>query len=141
MHAAHESALTEVKQNPDLAKYVQAWGQYGDVGVIAEQKKTALGAAWLRLWSTDNRGYGYVADDIPELAIAVIPTMRGKGIGSALLEKLLSLAVTQFPAISLSIRANNPALRLYERHGFLPVSGSEVTNRAGSVSLSMIRQF
>jgi hypothetical protein len=31
------------------------------------------GAAWCRLLSGADRGYGYVADDIPEVALAVSP--------------------------------------------------------------------
>ena len=141
MHAAHESDLVTVKATPDLARYVEGWERAGDLGVVAKQANKAVGAAWVRLWSEGNRGYGHVSDEVPELAIAVIPEVRGQGIGSALLENLLSMASAQFPAISLSIRADNPAQRLYERNGFLPVEGTEVTNRAGGVSFSMIYQF
>ena len=31
------------------------------------------------------RGYGYVADDVPELTMAVVPGWRGHGIGGELL--------------------------------------------------------
>jgi len=137
MYAAHESSLVSVKSNPALSRYVQAWGRFGDMGAIAEQGGTPVGAVWLRLWSADNRGYGYVADEIPELAIAVMPASRGSGVGTALLKKILQMAELEFSAISLSIRSDNPALRLYERTGFKPVSGSEVINREGGRSFTM----
>ena len=138
MYAAHESSVAAVKTNLDLARYVGRWGRYGDVGVIAAIEGVAVGAAWLRLWSKGDHGYGYLDDQTPELAIAVVPEERGNGIGTALLNKLLAIAQPQFPAICLSIRADNPALRLYERSGFVRVAGTEVTNRAGSVSFTML---
>jgi hypothetical protein len=43
--------------------------------------------------------------------------------------------------VSLSVRADNPARRLYERAGFRPVAGSDVTNRVGGTSLTMVIRF
>lgn len=143
MYAAHESAIEDVKENPDLSRYVQNFGRHGDVGVAAVSRSQMIGAAWLRLWQADDQGYGYVSDEIPELAISVHPSHRGKGVGTQLLAALVNDAcvIVRFPAISLSIRADNPALRLYERIGFVPVPGSEVTNRIGTQSFSMIYRF
>ncbi|MGC1307776.1 MAG: GNAT family N-acetyltransferase [Phormidesmis sp.] len=141
MYAAHESSVAVVKTNPDLARYVRGWGKAGAVGAIAEQSGTAVGAAWLCLWSSDNKGYGYVSDEIPELAIAVLPAFRAQGIGTALLKQVLAMAQNHFPAVSLSIRVDNPALRLYERTAFVLVPKSEVTNRTGSVSATMVCRF
>lgn len=137
MYAAHESSVVAVKANPDLARYVENWCRKGDMGVMAEVDKP-VGAAWLRLWSKDNRGYGYLAEDIPELAIALLPDYRGQGIGTALLKHVLHSAKERYPAVSLSIRADNPALRLYQRLGFRPVAGTEVVNRTGGRSFSMV---
>ena len=141
MHAAHETSPVAVKSNLELARYVSDWGRAGDLGVVAQKENLTVGAAWLRLWSQGNRGYGYVADNVPELAIALIPKMRGQGIGTALLSQIIQVATSQFPAISLSIRADNPALRLYERFGFVTVSGSEVVNREGGRSFNMIKHL
>ncbi|MEL7334143.1 MAG: GNAT family N-acetyltransferase [Cyanobacteria bacterium J06560_2] len=139
MHAAHETSLSAVKSNPELVRYVSGWGRSGDLGVIAEKRETAVGAAWLRIWPEDSRGYGFVANEVPELAIAVISEMRGQGVGTDLLSQIIQAATSQFPAISLSIRSDNPALRLYKRFGFVAVTGSEVINREGGRSFNMIR--
>lgn len=141
MHAAHEASLATVKSNPDLVRYVGGWGRTGDLGFVVERDGFAVGAAWLRLWPEDSRGYGYVADEVPELAIAVIPDMRGQGVGTALLSQIVQAATPLFPAISLSIRADNPALRLYQRSGFVAVPGSEVINREGGRSFNMLRKL
>lgn len=141
MHAAHESSLAAVEANPDLARYVTGWGRKGDVGMVVEQDSLPIGAAWLRLWSKADRGYGYLSEEIPELAIALIPTARAQGIGTALLKQTLALASPHFPAVCLSIRADNPALRLYQRVGFVPVAGSQATNREGGISFTMLYQY
>lgn len=144
MHAAHESSVAALQANPALARYVHGWPRAGDVGVVAEQAGHGIGAAWLRLSAVDaadNKGYGYVADAIPELAIAVTPESRSLGVGTNLLAEIMALAQKQFSAVSLSVRADNPALALYQRVGFTPVPGSEITNRAGSVSFTMVRTF
>ena len=141
MYAAHESSLSAVHVNADLVRYVAGWGRTGDVGVIAERAGMPVGAAWVRLWSEGDHGYGYVADEVPELAIAVTPENRGQGIGTALLKQLLQMAQGRFPAISLSTQSDNPARRLYERLGFIAVAGSEIVNRRGQYSLYMLRKF
>lgn len=52
---------------------VEGFGRPGDIGVIAERAGEPAGAAWCRVLTGDDSGYGYVADDVPELAIGVSP--------------------------------------------------------------------
>ena len=50
----------DVVAQPELARYVSGWGRRGDDGLIAfASNSTAVGAAWLRQWSEDDRGYGF----------------------------------------------------------------------------------
>lgn len=141
MYAAHETSTDAVKTNAELAQYVQDWGRFGDLGVVAEKKQQALGAAWLRLWSEGDCGYGYIDDETPELAIAVAPDYRGQGVGTELLEQVLVSASSKFSAICLSVRSENPALHLYKRMGFVQVDGTEIADRAGSSSFTMLRNL
>jgi ribosomal protein S18 acetylase RimI-like enzyme len=106
-----------------VSLYVKAWGRPGDTAVIAIEGGFPVGAAWYRLFGSERPGYGFVDERTPELAIAVVPSARGKGIGSALLETLLARArAAGFPSISLSVDRNNAgAIELYERHGFARV--------------------
>ena len=103
-----------------VALYVKAWGRPGDAAVIAIEGGFPVGAAWYRLFGRERPGYGFVDERTPELAIAVVPNARGKGVGSALLDALLARARAEGHAtISLSVdRANAGAIELYERHGF-----------------------
>lgn len=141
MYAAQEPSLEAVQTQSCLTHYIEQWGRAGDMGAVAESSEKAIGAAWLRLWTGDDQGFGYVADAIPELAMAVIPTHRGQGIGTELLIQVLKAAQPVYPAVSLNVRSNNPALRLYERVGFTKVGGSEMRNRAGGTSFTMLYAF
>jgi GNAT superfamily N-acetyltransferase len=140
-YAAHESSIESVQQQPYLARYALNWGRIGDFGYVASIDTISIGAAWLRLWLGEDKGFGYVKDWIPELAIAILPDYRRQGIGTQLLTQILGAAKMKYPAVSLSVRSNNPVLRLYEREGFIKIPGSEVVNRLGEVSFNMMYEF
>jgi ribosomal protein S18 acetylase RimI-like enzyme len=142
--AAHADADADARPeqllgNPALARYVVGFGVAGDLGVIAERPEGPVGAAWVRLLTGDARGYGWVADDIPELAIGVARAYVGGGVGTRLMTELLARAHARFPAVSLSVRRDNPARRLYQRLGF--VMHTEVVNRVGGLSDTMVLRF
>ena len=121
----HSALPREIVRTPELARYVQGWGREGDSGFLASDVMTgqSVGAIWLRLLIEENKGYGYVDDNTPELSIAVLPEYRGQGIGTQLLTHLFASEYGK-TAISLSVSTDNPAVRLYERFGFEIISKS-----------------
>ncbi len=130
----------DAKGDAVLTKYVEGWGQEGDLGVIAEDEAGApIGAAWLRPLSLEERGYPLVPEAYPELAIAMAPDAAGQGVGAALLAALIEKAATVYPGLVLSVREGNPAIRLYGRFGFGVVES--ITNRVGGVSFVMTLEF
>ena len=105
-----------------LTRYFSGWGRRGDAALIAIDVFQPVGAAWYRLFKAEAPGYGFVDEEAPELTIAVVPSRRGKGLGEQLLSALLDQARKDgFRAVSLSVEPDNPALRLYEKHGFRKV--------------------
>ena len=111
----------QVLADPRYAMYLAGWPRQGDYGVVAEQDGP-LGAAWYRTYNEVSHGHGFVAEDVPELTIAVIASRRRDGIGRRLLIDLINASVDQgYAALSLSVREENPARRLYESVGFVPV--------------------
>src|SRR5829696_10446914 len=78
------------RDDPALTHYVDGYGRGGDLGVIASEEETDVGAAWVRLLIGKDAGYGYVDDVTPELTIAVVPEWRSRGVGTRLLEALLA---------------------------------------------------
>jgi ribosomal protein S18 acetylase RimI-like enzyme len=114
----------EARTHPRMAHYVDGFPRPGDAGVVAEEDGRPVGAAWYRLFTADAPADGFVAEDIPEVAIAVVPEARGRRVGTALLTALLERAAADgLPAVSLSVTDANPAKRLYEKMGFVRVGG------------------
>jgi len=115
-----------------LERYVAGWGRRGDDALVAIDEFQPVGAAWFRLFEADEPGYGFVDANTPELTIAIVPSRRGKGLGEQLLISLLDRAREEgYARISLSVEADNPAIRLYEQHGF-----TRVGDRAGALVMS-----
>ena len=111
----------EVMADPRYAMYLAGWPRPGDYGLVAELAGP-VGAAWYRMYTEGNHGHGFVAEDVPELSIAVIASCRHVGIGRRLLIELIEAGAAQgYRALSLSVAENNPARRLYESAGFVDV--------------------
>lgn len=108
-----------VIQQPELWRYIEGFGERpGDCGMAAVIDGTVVGVAWSRLM----RGYGYIDDGTPELAVALYPEYRGRGIGGRLLRALFAeLRDRGFRSVSLSVQHANPAYALYRRLGFAEV--------------------
>jgi ribosomal protein S18 acetylase RimI-like enzyme len=118
-HAYYWRPPEEAEGGVHPMNYVENWGRPGDAAMIAIDQGFPVGAAWYRLFKPGRRGYGFVDEQTPELAIAVVPSKRGHGIGDELLQALLAKArAAGYERLSLSVEPGNPARKLYERHGF-----------------------
>lgn len=118
----------EVLDLPEIRRYISGWGREHDEGVLAVEKSSGdvIGAAWLRIWPEGEHGYGYVDDETPELTISIREEHRGKGVGTALMQRLLKMVARHHKAVSLSVsRLNTLAVNLYLRMGFKVVNESE----------------
>src|SRR3954454_22969260 len=130
LRTAEGATSRDILKQPEYARYVEGWGRTGDTGFVVSDKssKEVLGAVWYRLPAGEKRS----ADEtrlIPELAFAVNPGQRKRGLGAALLTQLVK-ANPHHSAVSIRASANNPAVRLYERFGFEIVSDT-----AGTVTM------
>ena len=105
---------------PENARYLEHWGRPGDVALCAlDGRDEPVGAVWYRHFTAAEPGYGYIADDVPELSIGVYPEFRRQRVGSLLLGALIARAGRDGEhALSLSVNRENPAKRLYARYGF-----------------------
>ena len=68
--------------------------------------------------------YWLVVDEVHLLAVATHPDARRTGVGAALVGRVLAVArAGGARLVTLEVRASNqPARRLYERHGFAEVA-------------------
>lgn len=118
-HPERQLSRSTVSADRALARYIDGWPRPSDLGVLAEAAGGPIGAAWLRVFTADDPGYGYIADDVPELSMAVAPAWRGRGIGRALLQEIGDRARSAgHRAISLSVERANFAHRLYISEGY-----------------------
>ncbi|MGB5965039.1 MAG: GNAT family N-acetyltransferase [Sulfurimonadaceae bacterium] len=128
-----------LNDHPYLEQYHRNYGNYnGDIGVYLFVDNKVAGGAWVRMLLN---GFGHVDTNTPELAFAVLPEYRNQGLGTMIMEQLMKEVAKIYPQMSLSVRKNNPVIHLYERLGFTKVDGSEQTDSAGSISITMLKKF
>lgn len=127
IHEMHRQAETWGDESRELGDsfeeddhhYVGKWTP-DQGGVIVEEAGRRIGAAWLRNFTADNPGTGYVADEYPEVAIAVAPGNTGKALGKKLMLAVLEQAKEhRKPGVSLCVaEGNERAMKLYEKLGY-----------------------
>jgi len=82
---------------------------------IIESDKTPIGRLYV-----DRR-----EREIRIIDIALLPDLRGKGIGEFLMQSLLDEAAESDLSVTIHVEHNNPAMHLYQRLGFKHVYGVE----------------
>ncbi|GJH41332.1 N-acetyltransferase [Capnocytophaga sp. HP1101] len=112
-----------ITQHPELQKYTAHFGtQKDDFCLVAEVDSTLVGAVWVRIIDD----YGHVDDDTPSLSISVKAPYRQKGIGTALMQAMLSLLKSKgYKQVSLSVQKANYACKMYLQLGFEIIKTNE----------------
>ena len=120
----------EIIKLPELSKYTDNWNKdIYDVAIIAFDNKTLIGAIWGRIFKSDNKGYGFVSEEIPEISMAILKNYRGNGIGTELIKRIITeYKNLNVEKISLSVSVQNKAKKLYERFGFKKIGNEEIDN-------------
>lgn len=83
---------------------------------IIEKDGKPIGRLWIDEWR----------DQIRLVDIALMPDHRGSGIGSLLLDDVLARGAKAGKPVTIHVESYNPALRLYERLGFVKVDTNGV---------------
>ncbi|WP_091177029.1 GNAT family N-acetyltransferase [Paenibacillus sp. 1_12] len=124
-----EPASKDILKHPAISKYVEDWGRVGDSGFIGvNHLGQSIGSITLRYFNKDNKGYGYINDETPELGMGIRAEYRGKGLGTELLTTLIKQSrINGIKTISLSVDPNNRAMELYKRFGFREVGMVETS--------------
>lgn len=70
--------------------------------------------------------YGHIDNDTPSLAISLYKEYRGYGIGTALMQNMLSLLKQYgYKRVSLSVQKVNYAVKMYKNLGFIIVGENQ----------------
>lgn len=113
----------EIIEQPELALYYEDFGSgKADHCIVAENDGRVIGAVWTRIMDD----YGHVDDETPSFAISLYREYRGKGIGTQLMRKMLSLLrQLGYKKASLAVQKSNYAVRMYEKVGFRVLAENE----------------
>jgi len=108
---------------PDIQVYVSGFGkQKDDYCLVAEVGGKVVGAVWVRIMND----YGHIDNETPSFAISLYKEYRGCGIGTALMEQMLSLLkIMGYKKTSLAVQKANYALKMYLKVGFEIVDENE----------------
>lgn len=111
-----EAPARDIINLPELQVYVTDFGkQKGDICFIAEADNVIAGAVWVRIMND----YGHVDDETPSFAISLLQEYRKKGIGTALMKRmLLELKKQGYKQASLAVQKMNYAVHMYKKVGF-----------------------
>lgn len=111
--AARREAFVALQYRAQAAHYQAHWPDAQRSVIVAWQGGVAQDAG--RLWLHQR------ADSIHVLDIALLAAFRGQGIGTGCLQHLMQQAEAGGRALTIYVEAGNPARRLYDRLGFVPV--------------------
>lgn len=108
---------------PLLQVYITDFGkEKDDIAFVAETDGKVAGAVWARIMDD----YGHIDDGTPSLAISLYKEYRGLGMGTAMLEKMLSaLKEKGYARASLAVQKANYAVKMYRKAGFEVVDENE----------------
>lgn len=112
-----------VVEHPLMQVYYAGFGsEKHDIAFVAETDGNIVGAVWVRIMDD----FGHIDNDTPSFAIAVHMEYRGKGIGTALMKRMLTeLQACGYKQASLSCQKANRAVDLYRQLGFRVVRETE----------------
>ena len=100
---------------PELALYIEDFGQPDDICLVADVQGKPVGAIWSRIMND----YGHVNEETPSLAISLFEDCRNRGIGTMLMKAMLQkLKEAGYRQVSLSVQKANYAMHMYEKAGF-----------------------
>lgn len=110
----------EIIKTPDIWVYIDKFGEYkNDFCLVAEVRNEIIGAVWVRILNGQIKGYGNIDSQTPEFSMSVLPDYRNKGIGTLLMQKMISVLIDRkYKQASLSVNKNNYAVSMYNKLGF-----------------------
>jgi ribosomal protein S18 acetylase RimI-like enzyme len=111
---------------PFLHHYIKDFGRKDDFCLVAEHENTLIGAIWTRLFTSEEKGYGFVNTDTPEVSMAIDFEHRNSGVGAVLMHEILEkLKNKGCKQVSLSVDMRNYAFTFYKKIGFETVEIKE----------------
>lgn len=109
----------DIIEKPEISVYIDDFGKQGDYCLVADLDGKIIGAVWVRILAGEMKGYGNIDDKTPEFAISLYKEYRSRGIGTALMKKMIEhLKESGYAQASLSVDKANYAVKMYKNLGF-----------------------
>lgn len=113
----------DIIEKPEISVYIDDFGKQGDYCLVADLDGKIIGAVWVRILAGEMKGYGNIDDKTPEFAVSLYKEYRNRGIGTALMKKMIEhLKESGYAQASLSVDKANYAVRMYKSLGFEIIS-------------------
>ncbi|AOH82978.1 ribosomal-protein-alanine acetyltransferase [Sphingomonas panacis] len=99
-------------------RYGEAWTRNQCLGILS------MPGVWLTIASIDDEPAGFalsriIVDEVELLLLATVPSLRRRGVGSALLRAVVAESTSRgAKSLHLEVRDGNAAIRLYSESGF-----------------------
>jgi len=116
--AADLGTVDAIMQAAFDPRFGEAWTRSQCLGILA------MPGVWLTIASVDGEAAGFaiariVADEVELLLLATAPTMRRRGVGSAILRSVMADSLMRGAiSLHLEVRDGNGAIALYSQSGF-----------------------
>jgi ribosomal protein S18 acetylase RimI-like enzyme len=113
-NAEQQQDFLQMQFEAQRRHYRQAYGDDDFLLILLDN--TAIGRLYVGHWK----------EEIRIIDISLLPQFRGVGIGTRILSDIIEQAKRQHKFVSIHVEKNNPALRLYQRLGFVAVADTGV---------------
>ncbi|HZP46979.1 MAG TPA: GNAT family N-acetyltransferase [Vicinamibacterales bacterium] len=112
-----------------LEPYVRAlWGWNRSEQERKARDEFDPAGRWIVVWDGVDAGYVHIerqADVVTLAGIYLVPPMRRRGLGAAVIQRVMDGARAEGKPVALRVLKPNPARRLYERLGFRVVGETQ----------------
>jgi ribosomal protein S18 acetylase RimI-like enzyme len=112
---------------PEVNAYIKDFGsRKDDHCLVVDSDEEIVGAVWVRIISSEIKGYGYIDEETPEFAISLFKEYRNQGIGSQLMSAMIEyLRKNGYKQTTLNVKKEMYAVKLYKKMGFEVIAENE----------------
>jgi GNAT superfamily N-acetyltransferase len=91
---------------PEIRVYIDNFGQKkDDYCLVADLNGEIIGTVWIRILTSDIKGFGNIDDETPEFAISLYKEYRNQRIGTRLMKVMIEyLRENEYKQASLNVK-------------------------------------
>ena len=119
IHPEGKLLETNVVYEEEYHKYIKDFGREGDFALVCDDDGRASGIIWNRMFKEEDKSFGFIDEETPELTLSVLAGYNEQTIGKELLELLFNeLKIRGVKQVSVSIAEDHEIFDVYTLVGF-----------------------